>query len=86
MTRRRKKQKSPGPLQQFPDTDQRPLEIKEEGYSQIVAQQFQGPLPPPALLKQYEENFPGAAERIFKMAEKQAEHRQTLEKNWLMRI
>jgi uncharacterized membrane protein len=39
----------------------------------------QGPLPSPALLKQYDEVVPGAAERIMTMAENQAQHRQELE-------
>jgi uncharacterized membrane protein len=38
-----------------------------------------GPLPPPILLKEYEDALPGAAERIFAMAERQAAHRQDLE-------
>ena len=39
----------------------------------------QGPLPHPAVLKQYNDVVPGAAERIIKMAEQQAMHRQDLE-------
>lgn len=46
---------------------------------QEVAMSFSGPLPPPEILKKYDEILPGAAERIIKMAEKQAEHRQSLE-------
>ena len=34
---------------------------------------------PPEAFQRYEEILPGAAERILKMAEKQAEHRQRLE-------
>lgn len=45
----------------------------------LVAQQFQGPLPPPDLLDQYERIDPGAAKAIIEMAQRQAEHRQTLE-------
>ena len=41
---------------------------------------FQGPLPKPSDLQQYENIIQGAAERIISMAEKQAEHRQFLEK------
>jgi uncharacterized membrane protein len=43
-------------------------------------QQFQGPLPHPDLLRQYNDIVPGAAERIIALAERQAEHRMTLEK------
>jgi uncharacterized membrane protein len=39
----------------------------------------QGPLPPPAVLKHYDDVVPGAAERILTMAENQAQHRQELE-------
>lgn len=44
------------------------------------AEQFQGPLPRPSDFAQYEAILPGAAERIVAMAEKQAVHRQALEK------
>jgi len=43
--------------------------------------EFSGPLPPPQLLTAYNDAFPGCAERIVAMAEKQAEHRQQLEKS-----
>ncbi len=49
----------------------------------IVTQQtvsFSGPLPQPSDLAKYEQIAPGAAERIIKMAEEQAAHRQKLEK------
>ncbi len=45
----------------------------------IHHEQFSGPLPPPAILKKYDEVVPGAAERIIKMAEEQSRHRQSLE-------
>jgi uncharacterized membrane protein len=41
--------------------------------------EFAGPLPPPAMLEQYNRVFPGCAERIIKMAEDQGRHRQGLE-------
>ena len=41
---------------------------------------FSGPIPPPSILKQYEEMHAGSADRILKMAEKQSEHRMELEK------
>lgn len=41
---------------------------------------YAGPLPPPGQLKGYEEVLPGSADRILKMAEEQARHRQYLEK------
>lgn len=44
------------------------------------SEEFSGPIPHPEILKSYEEAFPGSADRIFRMAEKQSEHRQELEK------
>jgi uncharacterized membrane protein len=41
---------------------------------------FQGPIPPPAVLEAYEALVPGGANRILKMAENQAAHRQEIEK------
>jgi uncharacterized membrane protein len=40
---------------------------------------FQGPLPPPAVLAEYDRALPGAADRIIGMAERQSAHRQELE-------
>jgi uncharacterized membrane protein len=45
---------------------------------------YKGPLPLPVHLEHYEKIIPGAAERILKMAEKQATQRQGLEK-WVVR-
>lgn len=41
--------------------------------------EFSGPIPPPAVLKQYEEISPGSADRILSMAEKEQHHRHRLE-------
>lgn len=49
--------------------------------AQVKAYSFQGPLPPPQILHQYDEIIPGAAERIICAFEKQVQHRQDLEKN-----
>ena len=40
---------------------------------------YSGPLPPPAMLQQYNEIEPGLADRIVKMAEGQSAHRKDLE-------
>ena len=45
-----------------------------------IAQSFSGPLPHPEILRGYDEVVPGAAERILKMVEEQAKHRQRLER------
>ena len=36
---------------------------------------WRGPLPPPAVLRQYDDVLPGSAERIMRMMEEQASHR-----------
>jgi uncharacterized membrane protein len=47
---------------------------------QIISHSYRGPLPSPGVLQGYESVLPGAADRIITMAEKQAQHRQELEK------
>lgn len=41
---------------------------------------YRGPLPPSTEMRAYEEILPGSADRILKMAEGQAHHRQEMEK------
>ncbi len=41
---------------------------------------YSGPLPPPEVLKRFDEIVPGSAERIITMAEEQSIHRKNLEK------
>ena len=48
-----------------------------------IAQSFEGPLPPPSYLRQYDEALPGAADRIFILAESQSKHRMEIEKKLL---
>ena len=45
-----------------------------------TASSFEGPIPPPQILQQYNSIVPDAAERIIRMAEKQSDHRMDLEK------
>lgn len=45
-----------------------------------VTTEFHGPIPDPLTMERYNQIMPGAAERILKMAEDQARHRQDLEK------
>ncbi len=42
--------------------------------------QFQGPIPPPEILSNYEQLQPGAADRILAMAESETRHRQEMER------
>lgn len=46
-----------------------------------VSRSFSGPLPPPNVLKGYEDIQPGFANRIITMAESQSQHRQDLEQS-----
>lgn len=41
---------------------------------------FRGPLPPPAMLKEYRDIIPNGAERIMAMSEREQEHRHTVTK------
>lgn len=70
-----------------PATQEIPPEVRALGRlfaAQIESTQSisvsSGPLPPPEVLKAYDEVLKGAAKRIFDMAERQATHRQALEK------
>ncbi|MEW5928987.1 MAG: DUF2335 domain-containing protein [Gemmatimonadota bacterium] len=42
--------------------------------------EFQGPMPPPELVRQYEEILPGAAKFFFSSLDRQSNHRQDLER------
>ena len=41
----------------------------------IVCQHFQGPVPPPAMLKEYDQLMPGLANRLVELTEKEQRHR-----------
>lgn len=64
--------------------DELPNATVDEPSSELVASfaafRFAGPLPPPAILAQYNNVVPGGAKRIFALAEKQADHRRHLER------
>jgi len=48
--------------------------------SPVAAAAFQGPIPPPSILRGYDEIIPDGAERIMTMAEDEQDHRHDLEK------
>ena len=50
------------------------------GKVRYFSEQYSGPLPRPIDLQEYDRVVPGSADRILKMAENQAIHRQQLEK------
>jgi uncharacterized membrane protein len=41
----------------------------------VIEAQWQGPLPPPEVLARFDKVIPGGAERIFRMAEIEQQHR-----------
>lgn len=53
------------------------LEAMALGISSSV---WSGPMPPPDVLKAYEEIYPGAAQQLFDLHEKQAHHRMMIER------
>ncbi len=58
-------------------------ELSEVHQMRIEASSWRGPLPPPSALQSYEEVLEGSANRILKMAEKQTEHRISMESTTL---
>ncbi len=64
-------------LKSLPD-EERQL-IISTFYAIEESSSFRGPLPPPDVLKGYEETLAGASERILAMAEKQQNHRMRIE-------
>ena len=61
-----------------------PEEKRELLVEQMMSISYSGPIPHPSDFQQYESVLPGAADRILSMAEKQLEHRQTLEKSVIL--
>lgn len=62
------------------------VEISRSEVKQVVAQvisEYSGPIPPPNIIKKYEEILPGSADRILNMAEQQSMHRREMDKKLL---
>jgi len=53
--------------------------VQQTDVSAFTVRSFTGPLPDPDHLAGHEDALQGAADRIIRMAEKQVEHRQTIE-------
>lgn len=64
-----------------PSLDQQTKQVIRQETRTQISQAFSGPIPPPEILGGYNDLIPGAAERIFAMAEKQAEHRRGIERD-----
>ena len=62
--------------------DPNPVPTSATAETQIVGLrvEFEGPLPPPEVLEGYARLVPSAPERILQMAERQAAHRQEIER------
>ena len=85
MSRRRpsRQPRAPSPEPPDPETGS-PATRSSEGAEPVSdrvsnSRSSPGPLPPPALLAKYNEAFPGCAERIVAMTERQLTHRHALE-------
>ena len=50
---------------------------------QAIKEEFSGPIPHPDIIEKYERILPGSADRIIAMAERQASHRQDMEKKMI---
>ncbi|MBY6239737.1 DUF2335 domain-containing protein [Methylosinus sp. Sm6] len=62
---------------------QAPQDSSSGNQPQVVSAKWVGPLPPPAVLREFEDLLPGGAERLFDQFEKEAEHRRSCEKKQL---
>lgn len=65
------------PVQQKPKPAGEPPQ--GAGNNHIVSASWVGPLPPPAVLREFDELVPNGAERIFAQFEAEAEHRRKCE-------
>ena len=61
--------------------EKQPDEVKESITKVLVSESisYEGPVPPPGLLKEFDKVIPNGADRIMSMAEKQLEHRISIE-------
>lgn len=86
MTAKRVSNDSGLPAENTPEVPQEPNENQSEGgkvVATLTSQAMSGPLPPPALLNQYDQIVPGSAERILQMAEREQAHRIAVESSVL---
>lgn len=80
--------KRPNPsTKQVPQSQPQNSEVAQQSEPQLIQVEaptshsvsFEGPIPPPSLLREYNAIVPGAAERILALAENEGRHRQSLE-------
>lgn len=88
----RKKRRKGSPNHPLPSRHDNPAPISPENPTSGISAQrltrvqaqvsaFRGPLPPPEILREYDQILPGLAERVVTMAENQSRHRQDVEKS-----
>ncbi|MBK2542600.1 DUF2335 domain-containing protein [Klebsiella quasipneumoniae] len=68
---------------EHPDAFSRVLDRPEIQEIVVAHHAFQGPLPPPYLLRGYQEILPDAPERIFQLTEREFAHRHKMEEKAL---
>lgn len=62
------------------EVEEKEKEQVRQVVAEVIRSEFSGSIPPPNIIKGYEEVLPGSADRILAMAEKQSNHRQEMEK------
>ncbi|CUP44074.1 Predicted membrane protein [[Eubacterium] contortum] len=62
------------------EVEEKEKEQVRQVVAEVIRSEFSGPIPPPSIIKGYEEILPGSADRILAMAEKQSDHRQEMER------
>lgn len=62
-------------LERLPPSD------RETVLETFLAQSYQGPIPSPAMLRQYDQALPGLSERLIKAWEEETRHRREMEKD-----
>ena len=65
------------------ENSQEQVEQVKQVLAEVIKSEFSGPIPPPNIIKGYEDILPGAADRIITMAEEQSRHRQHMEKEMI---
>ena len=67
-------------------------EQSDERAASLSIQSYEGPLPPPEYLRQYQEAVPGSGQKIVDMMVTQSNHRVSVERDlvgsvaWLIRV
>ena len=62
------------------EVEEKEKEQVRQVVAEVIRSEFSGPIPPPSIIKGYEEILPGSADRILAMAEKQSDHRQEMDR------